>query len=121
MFKSINGKLVELSASEKSEVLARWADVDAGANDRTIISIQNAVQMHLDAAAQLKGYDSIHTAVTYADESSNSTFQAEGQVLRAWRSLVWASCYGLLEDWNLGNIQEPTIDEVITQLPDIVW
>jgi len=79
------------------------------------------IQSHLDSEAQSKGYDSIFTAVTYADEPANLTFQTEGQALRAWRSNVWASCYAMLAEWEAGNITEPTIDEVLAQLPQVTY
>jgi hypothetical protein len=52
-----------------------------------------AVQSRLDAQAQEWGYDNIFTAVTYAEEPAIPQFQAEGRVLRAWRSATWATCY----------------------------
>ena len=83
--------------------------------------VLNVVQELLDNTAKSKGYDSIFTAVTYADEASNTTFQAEGQALRAWRSEVWTSLYAILADWEGGVITEPTVDEIVAQLPTITW
>lgn len=54
------------------------------------------VQAHLDAAARELRYDSIESAITYADEPVVPKFQAEGQAFRTWRSLVWAKCYAIL-------------------------
>lgn len=82
-----------------------------------IASIASAVQSHLDAAAQSLGYDDIKTAVTYADEPSVPRFQAEGQALRAWRSLVWAKCYQLLDEVQSGMRGRMTPDQVIAELP----
>lgn len=82
-----------------------------------IESIKAAVQSHMDAAAQAMGYDDIKTAVTYADEPSVPRFQAEGQALRAWRSLVWAKCYQLLDEVQSGMRGRMTPDQVIAELP----
>jgi hypothetical protein len=83
-----------------------------------IARLQRGVQAHLDAQAQALGYDSIFTAVTYADEPAVPKFQVEGQSLRAWRSLVWARCYALLEAFGAGQLQEPTLAGLVAELPD---
>jgi len=85
--------------------------------EQRIASLQAAVQAHLDQRAGVFGYDDIRTAVTYADEPAVPKFQAEGQALRAWRSLVWAACYDLLGQWKAGEAEEPTADELIAALP----
>lgn len=75
------------------------------------------VQNHLDAAARALGYDDIKTAVTYADEPAVLKFQTEGKAFRAWRSLVWAACYAILDDVLAGERLPPTIDELLAELP----
>ena len=80
-------------------------------------AIESAIQQELDNAAKVEGYDSIHTAVTYADESAVAQFQADGQSFRAWRSNVWAYAYATLADYQAGNIPEPTIEEIIAGIP----
>lgn len=76
-----------------------------------------AIQMHLDAFAQAMGYDSIHTAVTYADEPAVPQFQADGRALRAWRSRVWSAGYALLAASGAGLRPAPTIDQLLAELP----
>ena len=76
-----------------------------------------AVQAHMDAAAAARGYDDIKTAVTYADEPAIPRFQAEGQAFRAWRSLVWAHCYQVLDDVQSGRRAIPSEADLIAELP----
>ena len=76
-----------------------------------------AVQAHMDAAAQALGYDDIKAAVTYADEPAVPRFQAEGQAFRAWRSIVWAHCYMVLDDVQAGRRAIPTAADLIAELP----
>lgn len=76
-----------------------------------------AVQQHLDELAQDYGYDSIASAVTYADEPAVPKFQAEGVAFRAWRSLVWAYCYAQLDAVANGDRAQPSIGELIAELP----
>ena len=77
----------------------------------------NAVQNHMDATAQLLGYDSISTAVTYASEASVSKFQTEGVAFREWRSLVWEHCHAQLAAVVAGERSVPTTAELIAELP----
>jgi hypothetical protein len=76
-----------------------------------------AVQAHMDAAAAARGYDDIKTAVTYADEPAVPRFQAEGQAFRAWRSIVWAHCYQVLDDVQAGRRAIPSAADLIAELP----
>lgn len=79
--------------------------------------IENAIQSKLDNEARLAGYDSIHTAVTYAGETSVPKFATDGKSFRKWRSLVWEYCYAVLADYQAGNIPEPTIEDMIAGMP----
>jgi hypothetical protein len=76
-----------------------------------------AVYAHLNTAAQALGYDDIRAAVTYADEPAVPKFQAEGRAFRAWRSLVWAHCYQVLDDVQAGRRAIPTAADLIAELP----
>lgn len=83
-------------------------------------NLSDAVQRFLDAAARARGYDDIRSAVTYADEPAVPKFQAEGQAFRAWRSLVWARCYEVLDEVESGARAVPTDSELISLLPGLV-
>ena len=82
-----------------------------------IKSVQMAVQLHMDLAAKAAGYDDIKSAVTYAEEPSVPKFQAEGQALRAWRSLVWEKCYAIMAQATSGEIPIPSPEQVVADLP----
>jgi hypothetical protein len=76
-----------------------------------------AVQTILDTKAQTYGYDSMMTAVTYADEPAVPKFQAEGQAFRAWRSLVWQTAHDNLADIQAGLKPFPALDEIAALVP----
>lgn len=78
---------------------------------------EQAVQSMLDAEAIAAGYDSIHTAVTYADEPAVPKFQQDGIALRTRRSLVWAKCYEVMGAVAAGTRTLPTVDELMAELP----
>jgi hypothetical protein len=78
---------------------------------------EQAIQAHLDNAAKLRGYDSIATAVSYADEPAVPRFQDDGKAFRAWRSLVWAYAYQELAKVKAGKREIPALDAFLAELP----
>ena len=76
-----------------------------------------AIQKHLDDLAVANGFDSIHTAASYADEPSVKSFQDHGIAMREWRSLVWESAYASLASFEESSGSQPSIAEVIAGLP----
>lgn len=85
-----------------------------------IASYTATVQKHLDDTAKQRGYDGILSACTYAT-STNEKFQAEGQAAVVWRDAVWSTCYATLAAVESGATVIPTIDELISVLPAVVW
>ncbi len=81
---------------------------------------ERAVQRHMDVLAFAAGYDDIKTAVTYADEPAVAKFQQEGQAFRAWRSLCWAYCYEQLAAVQAGQRPQPTVEELLGELPTLL-
>jgi hypothetical protein len=118
-----SGNEIPLEMRFPADVLAQIVVQDASVEppapsvQERIASLQAAVQMHLDAQARALGYDDLKTAATYAEEPAVPRFQEEGRALRAWRSAVWAACYGLLGQWQAGDLVEPTASELIEQMP----
>lgn len=111
-------EIVDLTPEEQADALARTAAENTP--DLIKARLVAAVQAHLDATAQAHGYDSVYTACTYADEPAVPLFQAEGQALRAWRSLVWAHCHTVMAEARAGQRQVPTAAELIDELPALV-
>lgn len=78
---------------------------------------ERAIQSHLDEAAVSRGYDSIATAVSYAEEPAVQRFQEDGRAFRAWRSLVWQYAYQELARVKAGEREIPALDAFLTELP----
>jgi hypothetical protein len=78
---------------------------------------EQAVQAKLDGAAVAARYDSIATAVSYAEEPAVPKFQNDGIAFRAWRSLVWAYAYQQLALVLAGEREQPTIEAFLHELP----
>lgn len=119
-FRLVDGELVPLANEDIVERAAEAAAWSAAAGDRLRAALANSVQRHLDAQAKTRGYDSIFTAVTYAEEPAVSAFQSEGRAFRQWRSLVWAKCYEFLAEVQSGKRDVPTEEELLAALPKIV-
>lgn len=80
----------------------------------------DAVQAHLDAKAQERQYDGVHTAVGYRGDP-NPAFDAEAEALFAWRSAVWTYATGELAKVQAGERSVPTLEEFIGELPAFEW
>ena len=79
-----------------------------------------AVQAYMDSTVQTRGYDNIHTACSYAN-STDHIFAAEGQACLQWRDMVWRKCYDILAEVQAGKRAIPTVEELIAELPVLVW
>lgn len=82
-------------------------------------TLATAVQAHMDAIAQTRGYDNMLSAVSYADEPAVPAFQVDGLAFRAWRSTVWAKCHQVLAEVQTGARPVPSADELIGLLPEV--
>lgn len=87
-------------------------------SEATIIRrFERRVQQWLDDLAKRHGYDSIMTAVSYANEYSIPRFQEQGAAFRHLRSLVWDHCYATLDAVKRGEQPMPDIDQFIAGMP----
>lgn len=88
--------------------------------EQIIANISNAVQNHLDSVARSRMYDNILSLCSYVN-TGDSTFDAEGNAGRIWRSAVWRYCHQLLTDVQNGIRTVPTTEELIAELPLMEW
>ncbi len=78
-----------------------------------------AVQRRLDQAAADCGYDGILSACSY-DGDADPVFAAEAASFKAWRSVVWRYCYGVLDAVQSGARGVPSVAELLAELPERV-
>lgn len=88
--------------------------------DQTKVRMARVLQALLDSTAQTQDFDNIFTAVTYADEPAVPRFQIQGAALRAWRSLVWAAGYAVMDAVLAGERPIPTEAELLAEMPAFV-
>ena len=80
----------------------------------------DAVQSHMDAECHLHVYEGILSLCTYVT-SPSTKFSTEGQAGVVWRDACWAHTYGALAEVKAGVRTEPTVEELIAELPAMVW
>lgn len=111
----IDEKGVEVA---EAELLEKYADMlvePVQTPEEKQKLVETTVQQILDDEAKANGYDNVISACTYA--TSTGTFGAEGQSFVDWRDAVWTYLYKLLDDIKAGTVPEPTLEEIITNLP----
>jgi len=80
----------------------------------------DAVQFLLDETAKTRNYDNILSLCTYAN-STIQKFKNEGQAGVNWRDACWATCYQIMYDVQTGQRQLPSVEQVLSELPQIIW
>ena len=87
--------------------------------DARIQFFKNIVSEYLDQAVIEKGYDNIVSACSYAGYPNE--YQLEAQAAIEFRASVWSMCYTILDDVKNKVRTEPTEEELLNELPTIVW
>lgn len=83
--------------------------------------LTDGVQNWMDNIVQERNYDNVHTCVGTYLYSPIEKFRLEAEAVRDWVSYVWAKCYEMLAQVEAGERDIPTLEEVISELPVLVW
>lgn len=86
----------------------------------TLANYAAAVQTHIDAVAQSKGYADGVALASYV-ASNNAQWSAEATVFSKWRDDVWAYAYQQLAAVQSGARQGPSMTGLVLELPQIDW
>lgn len=79
----------------------------------------NALTNHLDVVAQSHNYDNRITCSVRA--AYPGPYQAEGIAFGSWMDQCNQIGYQMLADYQTGLISQPTVEELITSLPEMIW
>lgn len=81
---------------------------------------KNAVQGQIDAVARSRNYTDGVSLASYV-ASTVPGWAAEAQAFVAWRDGVWSYAYGELAKVLGGEREQPSIETLVSELPEIVW
>jgi hypothetical protein len=86
----------------------------------TASDYEDAIQAYVDAAARSKLFRDSVTLASYV-ASTNAQWATEAQAFVEWRDQVWAYAYQELARVLGGEREQPTVAEIIAELPLISW
>jgi len=81
----------------------------------------DAVQLRLDTFAKTRRYDDIGSAIGKYANSHVPKYKAESDYCAWALSETWITCEGIMNDVLLGIRPVPSLDELMAELPDLVW
>lgn len=85
-----------------------------------IASYVGAVQTRLDTFAKGRGYDGIMSATTYVS-STVPRFVSDANSAIVARDTTWQKCYEVLGEVTSGARPAPSVEELLSELPELVW
>lgn len=95
-------------------------DLDPDQGLVTIDDYSRAIQRHIDTTARARQYNDGNACVSYIS-STNETWAAEAQAFVAWRDDVWVYAFTELDKVQNGQREQPTVEDLIAELPVISW
>lgn len=79
-----------------------------------------AIQAHVDQTAVSRQFRDGVTLASYT-ASTHTQWAAEAQVFVAWRDQVWAYAYQEMARVQAGERAQPSVEEILSELPAIDW
>ena len=79
-----------------------------------------AIEDLMDEKAQERRYKNADRLMVYTS-STNNRWKDEAAVFIQWRDKMFAYCYQVLSDVAAGKRIVPTVQELLNELPEIVW
>lgn len=121
-----NGAVVGLYANKQPGYAEEWLADDAA----EVVAFRSpppaqsdysaAIQAHVNATAVSRLFHDGATLASYVT-STNPQWAAEAQAFVAWRDAVWAYAYTEMDKVLNGQRPQPTVTEIIAELPPISW
>ncbi len=83
--------------------------------------LEKGIEAWMNTVVAEKHYDSIDTCIARYTDSPNPKYAAEAKAVKDWNTEVWDKCWGILAEVKAGTRGIPTLEEVIAELPKLVW
>jgi hypothetical protein len=89
-------------------------------NPVSVTDYESAIQNLVDSTARERQFRDGVTLASYT-ASTKPKWAAEAQAFVAWRDAVWMYAYEELDKVTSGTRPQPTVSEILDELPKIVW
>lgn len=117
---AVRDAILPLMTPERAAAYAASVVEVSPAGPLTADDYAAALQEHIDATANTRGYGNGVMLASYA-ASTNAVWAAEATAFIAWRDAVWLAAYTELAAVQSGAHPAPTIAAFIAGLPAIAW
>lgn len=83
--------------------------------------LERGIETWMNTVVAERDYDSIDTCIARYTDSPNPKYAREAKAVKDWNTLVWDKCWDILKEVKTGKRAIPTLEEVIAELPVLVW
>ena len=83
--------------------------------------LEQGIEAWMNTVVAERHYDSIDTCIARYTDSPNPKYAQEAKAVKDWNTLVWDKCWAILAEVKAGTRPIPTLEEVIAELPVLVW
>ena len=82
---------------------------------------ERGIEAWMNTVVAERDYNSIDTCIARYTDSPNPKYAQEAKAVKDWNTLVWDKCWDILKEVKEGKRAIPTLEEVIAELPVLVW
>ena len=83
--------------------------------------LEQGIEAWMNTVVAERHYDSIDTCIARYTDSPNPKYAQEAKAVKDWNTAVWDKSWGILAEVKAGTRPIPTLEEVIAELPKLVW
>lgn len=83
--------------------------------------LEQGIEAWMNTVVAERHYDSIDTCIARYTDSPNPKYAQEAKAVKDWNTLVWDKCWDILAEVKTGTRPIPALEEVIAELPKLVW
>ena len=108
--------------AENERIAKEWESKQDQQNK--IQQIESAIDIYIDNVAAQRNYGTATmspTAACIAYVGYANPYQAEALAFATWKASIWPIVFQIMDDCVNGLRAEPTAEEIIEELPKLVW
>ena len=84
-------------------------------------ALERGIEAWMNFVVAERHYDSIDTCIARYTDSPNPKYAQEAKAVKDWNTAVWDKCWDILAEVKAGTRPIPALEEVIAELPVLVW